>query len=70
MTKIIRFTNQEDTEEKKSGIDFKEEMKEMKVTEMKEMKEEKETMSHSVGLKREKSVSESTSTEVKCWKLY
>ena len=45
-------------------------MKEMKVTEMKEMKEEKETMSQSVGLKREKSVSESTSTEVKCWKLY
>ena len=60
---MIRFTNQEDpadTEEKKSGLDFKEEMKKMKV-----MEEEKQM---SVCLKREKSVSESTITEVKYWK--
>ena len=46
------------------AIDVKEE--EMKLT--KEM-EEQEMMSQSV-MKREKSVSESTSTEVKHWKLY
>ena len=47
--------------EKKGGMDFQEEMKASK-----EM-EEKEMMSQSV-MKREKSVSESTSTEVKYWK--
>ena len=47
-----------DIKEKKGGIDFQEEMKSTK-----EM-EEKEMMSQSV-MKREKSVSESTSTEVK-----
>ena len=60
------FATQEeaiDVKEKKGGIDFQEEMKLTK-----EM-EEQEMMSQSV-MKREKSVSESTSTEVKHWKLY
>ena len=60
------FATQEeaiDVKEKKGGIDFQEEQ--MASKEM----EEQEMMSQSV-MKREKSVSESTSTEVKHWKLY